>query len=323
MKTFFRVFSIILLVSWMGLIFYFSHQTATESSIVSGSVIEFLAEKFHPDFISLSELEKQELISSLQHIVRSVAHYCVYGGLGFFAYLTFVSYVKLKYKTRVFWMLFVSVLYAVSDEIHQYFIDGRSFQYIDIAVDFGGAVTAILICSLFVAIIGPLRRRVRYEASGAPDCQAIPKLEYKEYDFPEILLEETDNICEQESVSVCEKANTYEEKAMENNFVKTKREEPKKEDAKQPIISQEFEYASGIIGKTVVEATRVCNGLGAINDCDKKELVNLVLGRTEVLKAEVLKILNSDNDFEQKKDLMQKEQESAYDYFDSIKAQMG
>jgi len=63
MKTFFRVFSIILLVSWMGLIFYFSHQTATESSIVSGSVIEFLAEKFHPDFISLSELEKQELIS--------------------------------------------------------------------------------------------------------------------------------------------------------------------------------------------------------------------------------------------------------------------
>ena len=89
------------------------------------------------------------------------------------------------------------------------------------------------------------------------------------------------------------------------------------------MLSEEFEYASSIIGKTVVEATRLCNELSLKDDQDKVELVNLVLGRTEILKAEILKILNSEVAFEEKKDLMQNEQSAAYDYFDSIKAQLG
>ena len=328
MKTFFRVFSVICLIGWMGLIFYFSHQTAEESSAVSGSLISLLAQRFYPGFNLLSLLERQELIESFQSIVRSIAHFCVYGGLGFFAYLTFVSYTNLKYKTRIFWMLETCLLYAISDEFHQSFIDGRSMQIVDILVDFGGVVIAVLICGLFVFIVKPLREKVRYKEKAVLEMLDLSESEERDYlaeyllqlengsqiEEPVILKEDLTNIIENENPN--ESENTI-ENIIENDKVES---EPEKE---KYVLSEEFEYASSIIGKTVVEATRLCNELALKDDEDKLELVNLVLGRTEILKAEILKILSSVATFEEKKDLMQNEQSAAYDYFDSIKAQLG
>ena len=34
----------------------------------------------------------------------------------------------------------LTILYAISDEAHQWFIDGRSFELIDLAIDAGGAI---------------------------------------------------------------------------------------------------------------------------------------------------------------------------------------
>lgn len=307
MKTFFRVFSIILLVCWMGLIFYFSHQTAEKSSNVSGSVIAMFAEKFYPNFEDLSSLERDNLISSLQSVVRTAAHFCIYGGLGFFAYLTFVSYVNLKYKTRIFWMLETCLLYAASDEYHQTFIDGRSMQVSDIVVDFLGSLIAILICIMFVLAIKPLREMVKHKKSMPARIPVTYNINYEDYDFS---LERKGKIEQKEPIDVSEEL---------KDFVENMAEEPKEQ---KSLLSEEFEYASAIIGKTVIQATKVCNELSLQDNEDKVDLVNLVLGRTEVLKAEILKILNSENSFQDKKDLMQKEQVAAYDYFDSIKAQL-
>lgn len=333
MKTFFRVCSVICLIGWMGLIFYFSHQTAEESSAISGSLISFLAQRFYPGFNLLSLLERQEVIASLQEIVRSVAHYCIFGGLGFFAYLTFVSYTNLKYKVRIFWMLETGLLYAIIDEFHQSFVDGRSMQIVDILVDFGGVVTAVLVCGLFVFIVKPLQEKVEYKEKTVLEMLDISELEERDY-LAEYLLqleqgnqiketvilkEDLTNIVENEIIN--ESQNESESQNQSENIIENEIEsEPEKGEY---VLSEEFEYASSIIGKTVVEATRLCNELSLKDDQDKVELVNLVLGRTEILKAEILKILNSEVAFEEKKDLMQNEQSAAYDYFDSIKAQLG
>ena len=333
MKKFFRILSVICLIGWMGLIFYFSHQTAEESSDVSGSLISFLAQRFYPGFNLLSLLERQELIASLQEIVRSVAHYCIFGGLGFFAYLTFVSYTNLKYKVRIFWMLETGLLYAIIDEFHQSFVDGRSMQIVDILVDFGGVVTAVLVCGSFVFIVKPLQEKVEYKEKTVLEMLDISEPEERDY-LAEYLLqleqgnqiketvilkEDLTNIVENEIIN--ESQNERESQNQSENIIENEIEsEPEKEEY---VLSEEFEYASSIIGKTVVEATRLCNELSLKDDQDKVELVNLVLGRTEILKAEILKILNSEVAFEEKKDLMQNEQSAAYDYFDSIKAQLG
>ena len=74
MRNFLRVLSVILLISWMGLIFFFSSQTADTSSQTSGQVIEIIAEKVYPDFNQMTETEREELVSSLQFKVRKSAH---------------------------------------------------------------------------------------------------------------------------------------------------------------------------------------------------------------------------------------------------------
>lgn len=351
MKKFFRILSVICLIGWMGLIFYFSHQTAEKSSAISGSLISFLAQRFYPGFNLLSLLERQELIASLQSVVRSVAHYCIFGGLGFFAYLTFVSYTSLKYKVRIFWMLETGLLYAIIDEFHQSFVDGRSMQIVDILVDFGGVATAVLVCGLFVFIVKPLQEKVKYKEKTVLEMLDISETEERDYlaeyllqleqgnqiKEPVILKEDLTNIIENETENEIEIDNEVQidnEIEMEietDNQIKMddeieteiKSEIKNKPEKEESLLSEEFEYASAIIGKTVVEATKVCNELSLKDDEDKVELVNLVLGRTEILKAETLKILSSELDFEQKKDLMKNEQSAAFDYFDSIKAQIG
>ncbi len=318
MKTFLRILSVICLIAWMGLIFFLSSQDAEQSSEVSGGLIATVVEKVYPEFESLTNYEQEEIISSFQHVVRKSAHFCIFAGLGFFAFLTFISYVNLKIKTRIFYMLFVSALYAASDEIHQNFVAGRSMELRDFLIDFCGALLAVLICSLFVAAIRPLREKVRFKAKTASK-KALVNLTNQLYEKLDDSLYLQKQM-EKEIIgykAMIEKLNAQKEEPQEQT--------PVIEESKpiEPQIPEDFEFAASVIGKTVVEATRTCNELTIQNGAaDKKELVNLVLGRTEVLKAEILKILNSTESFEQKKDLMQKEQMAAYDYFNSIKAQI-
>lgn len=91
---------------------------------------------------------------------------------------------------------------------------------------------------------------------------------------------------------------------------------------KQASVTPEIDYGAEIIGKTVVEATKYCNKITADEtDESAKELVNLILGRTEVAKSEILKIVSSEGEFESKKNIIDAQYESAVDYFASVLAQ--
>ena len=91
---------------------------------------------------------------------------------------------------------------------------------------------------------------------------------------------------------------------------------------KQASVTPEVEYGASVIGKTVIEAAKACNRLtqnGAQENV--KELVNLILGRTEVAKAEILNIVSEEESFEAKKQKIDAQYESAADYFGSVMAQ--
>lgn len=88
------------------------------------------------------------------------------------------------------------------------------------------------------------------------------------------------------------------------------------------ILSEGMEIGAKIIGKTVIEAAKICNQITEKGGEDSKELVNLVLSRCEVLKAEILDIACCDVNLEQKEKMMISEQDAAYDYFNSILAQI-
>lgn len=325
MRSFLRVFSIILLVAWMGVIFFFSHQTAQESSDISGGFIEMVAEKLYPDFENLSQSEKEEVVASFQFAVRKGAHLAAFATLGFFAFLTFISYTHLRFWSRIMLAAVVSLLYAASDEIHQHFVEGRSCELRDFLIDAAGIAVSLLFWFGFVKVIGPLRRKTAFDypktavVSGIGADALLERVIEKhvaEIDEPVFLKEEIDLQIAQ--IETLPEIVEMEEEIMEEIFVTTS-EEIQKETPTE--FSNDMQYAASAIGKVVVEVSKICDKLSGSNDSNKKELINLALGRSEVFKSQILYIVQSDAESELKQKMIEQEKKDAFDYFDSIIAQ--
>lgn len=155
---FFRILFPCLLAGWMVFIFCMSSQEAEQSSETSGAIIERVMQTVYPDFEDLLQEERQEMIGSFQFAVRKTAHFCIYAVLGALSFLSFVTYESLKLKLRLVLSAGVCLLYSLSDEFHQTFVDGRSGELRDVLIDFCGVCLAILICSLITRFIKKQRR---------------------------------------------------------------------------------------------------------------------------------------------------------------------
>lgn len=141
----------------MVLIFCFSAQDATASSKTSGAVVQKLCETFYPKFGDISGEKQATIISSFQFIARKSAHFLIYVVLGNLSLLVVISYKGLKFSVRPLIAAAICLIYAASDEFHQYFVLGRSCELRDMCIDFSGAVTGILLLLLIIRLIKPLR----------------------------------------------------------------------------------------------------------------------------------------------------------------------
>ena len=88
------------------------------------------------------------------------------------------------------------------------------------------------------------------------------------------------------------------------------------------IADQAMEYGSLIIGKIVVESARYANEISASTSENKKELLNLIMGKAEVAKAEIYSISTGSAPTQTKKDLIDGELSSSLDYFKSVIGQI-
>lgn len=99
---------------------------------------------------------------------------------------------------------------------------------------------------------------------------------------------------------------------------------PQKRDISRNVevqLTPEEEFGAEIIGRIIVSATQHANELSIDGDSKNLELINLILGRTEVEKANILQIVFSEADFEVKKSMMLSCENEALEYFESIMAQ--
>lgn len=156
-----RILFIILTFSVMVLIFFFSSENSSESSHTSANVIRFILKVFVPDFSGLAAAKQAQMVRSAQHLVRKLAHFSIYTLLGFCVSFVFG---KRKFLTRqTLEALLVGFLYAVSDELHQSHVPGRSCEFRDVMIDTSGTLTGILIsfAVMFVIhrIIGKNKRK--------------------------------------------------------------------------------------------------------------------------------------------------------------------
>lgn len=121
----------------MGVIFWLSSRTATESSEQSGVIVEFLRKIFGDNVFT-------------DFIVRKSAHCLEFTGLSFLFNLSL--YVTKNKPSFVFAVMLTSI-YAATDEFHQLFVEGRSCQITDWAIDTAGAILGALGFLVILSII--------------------------------------------------------------------------------------------------------------------------------------------------------------------------
>ena len=142
-----KVISWLLVITWMAIIFYLSHQPATESSELSGGITEVII-RIAETITSPFEVN----IEVLNHIVRKGAHFFAYFILGLLV-MNKLRWYKIHGYQRIVLSFIITVLYAISDEVHQLFIPGRSGEAIDVLIDGAGASVGIMLYWIFCLYI--------------------------------------------------------------------------------------------------------------------------------------------------------------------------
>ena len=125
----------------MGIIFFLSAQVADDSAAQSGFILELLNKVFA--WVGLTD-----------HIVRKTAHFLEFAGLCF---MFNWSLLFTKGKMQRILSVALTSAYALTDEIHQIFVEGRSCQFSDWLLDTCGAVFGLLIFLLFMLVISRIK----------------------------------------------------------------------------------------------------------------------------------------------------------------------
>ena len=129
-----RIVYAILVIIWMGTIFYFSNQVSDDSSKSSGRITETIVKVISKE----PEKAPLELKERVEKIVRKTAHFSMYA-IGGFLMAGLISTTKVTNKYLIILSILLTALYACSDEIHQLFVYGRSCEVRDIFIDTLGA----------------------------------------------------------------------------------------------------------------------------------------------------------------------------------------
>lgn len=128
-----KIIKLVILLIWLYLIFYLSNQPADISSLESKGLFSRVLTFFNIDPI---------LHNPLHNMAREFMHFFEYFILGFILYTNVKEY---KIDNKYFVTISLAFLYSVSDEIHQVFVPGRTFEYLDISLDLLGIILSALI----------------------------------------------------------------------------------------------------------------------------------------------------------------------------------
>ena len=145
-------------------IFIMSSKPADESGALSLSIDYNLCRLFRPDFDSLPEEEQFKIAAKLDHIVRKTAHFLEFSVLGALLFADFALF-GIKRGFCILFAFFSGAAAAVSDEIHQAFVPGRSCEAADMFIDSGGVLSGCLIAFLIFLLIISVKKKKEQKAS--------------------------------------------------------------------------------------------------------------------------------------------------------------
>lgn len=139
----------LLIVLWLGLIFYFSHQTAEKSEKITADFASNIIETVESgDAASPAKEEHWNKVGEIFTPLRKCAQVFEFFVLGLLV-INFIKEFKLSFKELIVASLVVCLFFAVGDEFHQSFVAGRAGTLVDVMIDSIGAFFGMMISLLF------------------------------------------------------------------------------------------------------------------------------------------------------------------------------
>ena len=149
----YRIVTGVLVLVWMGVIFFFSHQPSVQSEHISGGFCGQIVSGADKIFdLQLTQAEKDDIAERIEFPVRKAAHMTEYAVLS----LLLSAFYRGILRNGRYWYpasLVTAALYAGTDEIHQLFIPGRSGEFRDVCIDSAGAALGLLILYFILKIV--------------------------------------------------------------------------------------------------------------------------------------------------------------------------
>lgn len=140
-----KVISYLLFIFWLFIIFYLSNQPGNISGGESSHLI-YNTLHFIYTCLNLDTSHLNEIILIIHNPLRECMHSLEYLILGVLT-INLLIQTQVKENKIIITILFCFI-YATTDEIHQLFIPGRTFEYFDILMDMVGTLIGTLITKL-------------------------------------------------------------------------------------------------------------------------------------------------------------------------------
>lgn len=125
-----------LILLWFVFIFFQSAKPAVESSQESSAVLNAV------NHLIAFFLGQDKLVLS-ENLIRKSGHFIEYFILGTLLFQGIKGKRKLAGTFCIAWL--VGTLYAITDEIHQHFVPGRSMRAFDVCIDSAGLLLGSLL----------------------------------------------------------------------------------------------------------------------------------------------------------------------------------
>ena len=145
-----RIILILLLLCTFFIIFGFSSQDGETSGGLSRNITNKILQ-LSSKYNNLEQEEKDQVSDRTEKIIRKIAHFSIYTLVGLLL-MGLLSTYKIKENWRIMLSVFLGMIYAISDEIHQGFTPGRLPRIADVYIDTLGVILGILLILLFIKI---------------------------------------------------------------------------------------------------------------------------------------------------------------------------
>ena len=148
-----KILALIMLIAWMVIVFILSGDIATESTEKSDYFVNATLNIFNFE-------NTLKIVGLITYYVRKSAHLILYliGGICIYNYLFRIENKYIKRNCYIFSIVF-GAIYAISDELHQAFVPGRSCMIQDMCIDTVGCFLGVCIMYLFFKITTNKKRK--------------------------------------------------------------------------------------------------------------------------------------------------------------------